>query len=163
MDPCYAVYRFTVQLTELQLHFRSTILHLRPWHVRGEHLSSITGFRTSFLLFVQLCLASSHRTNCFRLKYVLYSSCPSISFYPALSAVSQKDLFHLYLCLNRTQGILHSILCSRLLLRLRGAYESLTDAGLRSIRLQTSSTLTSTRVNEGSIPMSDFSEETRRD
>lgn len=55
MDPCYAVYRFTVQLTELQLLFRSTILRLRLRDVRGEHLSSITGFRTSVIFFVQLC------------------------------------------------------------------------------------------------------------
>ncbi|EJD06729.1 uncharacterized protein FOMMEDRAFT_165443 [Fomitiporia mediterranea MF3/22] len=37
------------------------------------------------------------------------------------------------------QGILHSILCARLLLRLRGAYHSLTSEGMRSIRLQSES------------------------
>ena len=34
------------------------------------------------------------------------------------------------------QGILHSILCARMLLRLRGAYHSLTSEGMRSIRTQ---------------------------
>jgi len=41
-----------------------------------------------------------------------------------------------------TQGLLHSILCTRLLLRLRGAYESMTTKGLRSIRIQTASSRT---------------------
>ena len=40
-------------------------------------------------------------------------------------------LFSSYL---RLQGVVHSILCSRLLLRLKGAYESLSDRTLRSIR-----------------------------
>ena len=33
---------------------------------------------------------------------------------------------------HRLQGVLHSVLCSRLLLRLKGAYVSLSDRTLRS-------------------------------
>lgn len=36
---------------------------------------------------------------------------------------------------DRTQGVLHSILCSRLLLGLRGAYEDLTVEVLLSMRV----------------------------
>lgn len=54
------------------------------------------------------------------------------------------------LCLmRRIQAMLHSILCTRLLLRLRGAYESMTSESLRSIRLQT----ISTRTTDYAIPL----------
>lgn len=45
---------------------------------------------------------------------------------------------------KRTQGVVHGLLCARLLLRLRGAYASLTFVGLRSLRLQPK-----TRTNQG--------------
>lgn len=47
---------------------------------------------------------------------------------------------------HRMQGVLHSIFCSRLLLRLRGAYQSVTTEGLRSIKMQFAS---ARLVNQG--------------
>ena len=41
-----------------------------------------------------------------------------------------SDLFTV--SFHRLQGVLHSVLCSRLLLRLKGAYVSLSDRTLRS-------------------------------
>ena len=56
--------------------------------------------------------------------------------------------------LYSTQGILHSILCSCLLLRLRGAYESLSEKGFLSIRLELTSTLMF--ISDNSVPLANF-------
>ena len=56
--------------------------------------------------------------------------------------------------LYSTQGILHSILCSCLLLRLRGAYESLSEKGFLSIRLESTSTLMF--ISDNSVPLANF-------
>lgn len=55
-------------------------------------------------------------------------------------------------CLNHLspQGVIHSILCQRLMLRLRGAYESLTVNGRQALRLQGATTL----LPETVFPMS---------
>lgn len=55
-----------------------------------------------------------------------------------------------YLHFASTQGVIHSILCQRLLLRLRGAYESLTEGGRQAMRLQGATTLST----EDTFPMS---------
>jgi len=67
-----------------------------------------------------------------------------ILYYVCAFAISLVNLLALLLAPTHmctffviTQGILHSILCSRLLLRLRGAYEDLTIDGLLSMHVQT--------------------------
>ncbi|KAL5504080.1 hypothetical protein ACEPAH_8153 [Sanghuangporus vaninii] len=61
-----------------------------------------------------------------------------------------------------TQGVIHSILCARLLLRLRGAYKSLTSEGLRSVRIHASQAASTTLVERSfeEIPMHTFSSST---
>lgn len=54
------------------------------------------------------------------------------------------------LSLLSPQGVIHSILCQRLMLRLRGAYESLTVNGRQALRLQGATTL----LPETAFPMS---------
>ena len=46
-------------------------------------------------------------------------------------------LIHGFDLFARLQGVLHSVLCSRLLLRLKGAYVSLSNKTLRSTRCAT--------------------------
>ena len=53
----------------------------------------------------------------------MYANSTSIRYF-----MRDFDLF----AFHRLQGVLHSILCSRLLLRLKGAYVSLSDRTLRS-------------------------------
>lgn len=55
-----------------------------------------------------------------------------------------------YLNFLSPQGVIHSILCQRLMLRLRGAYESLTENGRQALRLQGATTLSPESV----FPMS---------
>ncbi|EJD06713.1 uncharacterized protein FOMMEDRAFT_152015 [Fomitiporia mediterranea MF3/22] len=67
---------------------------------------------------------------------------------------------------RRTQGVLHSIFCARLLLRLRGAYRSLTTEGLQSMRFRSGATGTTETDNDHPsdvIPLQTLSASTLHD
>ncbi|EJD06712.1 uncharacterized protein FOMMEDRAFT_144642 [Fomitiporia mediterranea MF3/22] len=131
-------------------------------------------FHETFMLI--LILTRAFRSGGYKISNILKIVVKDgIFYYICVLVTSVANLLVLLLATRNlrtflilTQGVLHSILCARLLLRLRGAYRSLTTEGLRSMRLRSSTTGT-TLVDEDhhspldDIPLQTFSASTLRD
>ena len=135
---CYDVRKwFGKLITEMYLSFESYICR------QPTHPSSRLGKSSSYHTPRQ---TQSHHTPGSNM-HTLYIVCILIDWIlvPWLHLTDSE--------LYSTQGILHSILCSCLLLRLRGAYESLSEKGFLSIRLQSTLASASIFVSENSLPL----------